>query len=218
MKWIYIPEQAKIDDTILDQIKRYENKYNTEGKEGVTIVRGQYPNLRDAKQADLVILLAHGNDDKITLTGNHRDITAADVADLFRHWAHLPLNHVFIKTISCMGAGMAHIDFANMKTGKPIPLKDLNLANCFAAVLARSLKAEGYDNIMVRGYLGLVTYRNIYKEIVFDSENDTGYYVDDHPNKVHFVKAKDLDQFWFNGNGEKMYDTTVSAKKWYYGR
>src|SRR5262249_12063516 len=138
-----------------------------------------------------------------------------DLAKLLDETMHLPKNHVFVKTITCCGAGIGTIDD---KGG----LMALNSEACFASVLALALGKRRYDSIMVRGYPGFVGGTTDQKTVTMkfggDRNNPRAFKYEYIKDLAATINTDKLDEIWFNAKGERMWDITVRMTKHHYGR
>jgi len=230
VRWFFVPfKDYSNDPTMPGNAKRYRDKY---GKDDVRVVT-LGDDLRDVKAGDMLIVAGHGlpGDDRLGVTvaelswevNKHviavreDTITANDLAEKLDK-QDLPHDHVFVKTISCGGAGMGVLDHENQWRNKlfPLghsPLKELKYADCFASVLAKALAKRGYERILVAGYPGFVDATVPQKIVTLESDSPQAV---DHPDwkegKTFGVHARYVDQIWFDGKGARWNASNADIK------
>jgi hypothetical protein len=148
--------------------KRLVESYKAQYGSAIRIVYKSWgaaaPTLKDVKDDETLIIVGHGNvnqdginkSERLGVTegspwgGANKErtiVTANGLADMLQA-RKLPKSHLWIKTMSCCGGGLARVE-----NGAIGPTE----SPCFASVLARALYQRQYHEIVVGGYPGYVT-------------------------------------------------------------
>jgi len=203
-KWLYFPFQDISHDAEMPgNRKRYEEKY---GERLIVKQKGDPRCLADIHDDEMLIIAGHGLPDKSAIgvtdhAGVKHDIkisspeinvtfhsvkptqitiTANDLAKELDETAELPKTHIYIKLITCGGAGMVAVDDNTKSKGKNgvttdipiVPNSHQHMTECLASVLAKALGLRGYTQVLVKGYPGFVNAMGQQKTLIVEATSD----------------------------------------------
>lgn len=237
MRWIFVPftslEHEPSTKTAVDYYKKKYNSYFSTGLE--VVYRDDNRSLEGVRDNDMLLIPAHGSHraDKRGLIGVQRSARAGDMETVTANGLAgllvqkgLPQGHVYIKTLSCCGGGLATADGKTTNFGSAVD-------ECFAAVLAQALYPS-HPRIVVGGYRGYLRYNQSTVKtllvrsmtdgsdpltdeekcnLLLDAE-DVGQVVDLDPVGGFRVSAKKLRPVWFNGLGAVVPGPQKTGRFW----